>query len=144
MSDNTLRLDLALGYDHGLGTFGEYFRALAQGQALASRCGTCGRTWFPPHTHCPEDGGACEAVELEGLGVVVAETRTRTRLPFTDEDANIIFVLVAMAGADNAAFGRLENFTGEDAAGQTVRLSGTDGPIGHPAQNAVFIPQEFG
>jgi len=144
MSDNTLRLDLALGYDHGLGTFGEYFRALAQGQALASRCGTCGRTWLPPHTHCPEDGRACEAVELEGLGVVVAETRTRTRLPFTDEDANIIFVLVAMAGADNAAFGRLENFTGEDAAGQTVRLSGTDGPIGHPAQNAVFIPQEFG
>ena len=49
-----------------------------------------------------------------------------------------------MAGADNAAFGRLENFTGEDAAGQTVWLSGTDGPIGHPAQNAVFIPQEFG
>ena len=144
MSDKALRLDLALGYDHGLGTFGEYFRALAQGQALASSCGTCGRTWFPPHTHCPEDGGACEAVELEGLGVVVAETRTRTRLPFTDEDANIIFVLVAMAGADNAAFGRLENFTGEDAAGQTVRLSGTDGPIGHPAQNAVFIPQEFG
>ena len=144
MSNNTVRLQLTLGYVHGLGAFSEYFRALARGQALASRCGTCGKTWFPPHTHCPEDGKACKAIKLEGLGVVVAETRTRTKLPFTDEDADVIFVLVAMVGADNAAFGRLENFTGEDALGQPVRISGTEGPIGHPAQNAVFIPQELG
>ena len=144
MSDNTIRLDLALGYDHGLGTFGEYFRALAEGRALASRCETCGRTWFPPHAHCPEDGGACEAVDLKGHGVVVAGTRTRTRLPFTDTDADVTFVLVAMAGTDNAAFGRLENFAGADATGEHVKLTAVDGPVGHPAQGTVFHPVENG
>jgi uncharacterized OB-fold protein len=142
MSDNIIRLDLTLGYDHALGAFGEYFQALSRGQALASRCIICGRTWFPPHTHCPEDGGSCAAVDLEGLGVVVAETRTRTRLPCTHYDQNVVFIFVAMAGADNATFGRLVNFTGEVATGQTVKLSGTDEPIGHPAQIAVFIPVE--
>ena len=142
MSDNTIRLDLTLGYDHGLGTFGEYFQALAEGWALASRCGTCGRTWFPPHALCPEDGEVCESVDLEGLGVVVVETRTLTRLPFTDKDTDVTFVLVAMAGADNAAFGRLENFTGADATGQRVKLTAVDGSLGHPAQGAVFQPVE--
>ena len=142
MSDGTIRLEIALGYDHGPGTFGDYFRALADGRALAGRCENCGRTWFPPHARCPEDGGACEAVDLDGCGVVVAETRTRTRLPFTDVDADVTFVLVAMAGADNAAFGRLENFAGADATGERVRLAAVDGPVGHPAQAAVFQPME--
>jgi uncharacterized OB-fold protein len=142
MNDNTILLDLTLGYDHSLGTFGEYFRALAQGQALASRCEICGRNWFPPHIRCPEDGGICETIDLEGFGVVVAETRTRTRLPFTDKDADVIFVLVAMAGCDNAAFGRLEKFTGVDATGQSVKLMAVDGPLGHPAQGTVFHPEE--
>ena len=144
MSDNTIRLDLALGYDHGLGTFGEYFQALARGQALASRCGTCGRTWFAPHAHCPADGAACETLELEGRGVVVSETRTRTRLPFTGRDTDVIFVLVTMAGADNAVFGRLDKFPGTDATGLAVKLAAGDGPLGHPAQGAVFHPEENG
>jgi uncharacterized OB-fold protein len=142
MSDNTIRLDLALGYDHALGTLSDYFQALAKGRALASRCQTCGRTWFPPHTQCPEDGGACEPVDLEGLGVVVAETRTRTRLPFTGKDADVTFVLVAMTGADNAVFGRLENFTGAKTTGQSVKLMAPDDRLGHPAQGAVFHPVE--
>ncbi len=144
MSDSTIRLDLYLGYDHGPGALGDYFRALAGGRALASRCETCGRTWFPPHAHCPEDGGTCKPIDLDGHGVVVSETRTRTRLPFTDTDADVIFVLVAMAGADNAAFGRLENFSGANATGERVRLTGVDGPLGHPAQAAVFQPVEDG
>lgn len=144
MSEGTIRLDLHLGYDHGPGALGDYFRALAEGRALAARCGTCERTWFPPHARCPEDGGSCEAVDLDGRGVVVSETRTRTRLPFTDEDREVTFVLVAMAGADNAAFGRLENFTGADATGARVRLVAITGPLGHPAQGAVFNPAEDG
>lgn len=144
MSDRTIRLNLTLGYDHGTGTFGDYFRALANGQALAGRCGTCGQTWFPPHTRCPEDGGTCEPIDLNGHGVVVSETRTRTRLPFTDEDREVTFVLVAMAGADNAAFGRLEKFSGANATGERVRLVAVAGSLGHPAQAAVFNPADDG
>lgn len=144
MSEGTIRLDLHLGYDHGPGALGDYFRALAEGRALAGRCGTCERTWFPPHARCPEDGGTCEAVDLDGRGVVVAETRTRTRLPFTGEDREVTFVLVVMAGADNAAFGRLENYSGANATGQRVRLVAVAEPLGHPAQGAVFDPAEDG
>ena len=142
MTDNTIRLDLSLGYDHALGALGDHFRAVTDGRAVASRCDTCGRTWFPPHTRCPEDGGACEEVELTGRGVVVAQTRTRTRLPFTDTDAEVTFVLVAMAGADNAAFGRLVNFEGMDATGTSVRLAAIKNPAGHPAQSVIFQPAE--
>lgn len=144
MSDSTIRLDLYLGYDHGPGALSDYFRALAGGRALASRCETCGRTWFPPHARCPEDGETCKPVDLDGHGIVVSETRTRTRLPFTDTDADVIFVLVAMAGADNAAFGRLENFSGANATEERVRLVAVAGPLGHPAQAAVFQPVEDG
>jgi uncharacterized OB-fold protein len=140
MTDRTIRLGLSLGYDHGSGALGDYFKALAEGRALAGRCGTCGRTWFPPHARCPEDGGVCEPIDLDGHGVVVAGTRTRTRLPFTDEDREVTFVLVAMAGADNAVFGRLENFSGASATGERVRLVAVAGPLGHPAQGAVFNP----
>ena len=144
MSDSTIRLDLYLGYDHGPGALSDYFRALAGGRALASRCETCGRTWFPPHARCPEDGGTCKPVDLDGHGVVVSETRTRTRLPFTDQDREVTFVLVAIAGADTAAFGRLENFSGANATGERVRLVAVAGPLGHPAQGAVFNPAEDG
>jgi len=144
MSDSTIRLDLRLGYDHGSGALSDYFRALAEGRALAGRCGTCGRTWFPPHARCPEDGGTCKPVNLDGHGVVVSETRTRTRLPFTDQDREVTFVLVAMAGADNAAFGRLKNFSGANATGERVQLVAVAGPLGHPAQAAVFQPVEDG
>jgi uncharacterized OB-fold protein len=144
MSENTIRLDLALGYDHALGSLGNHFQALADGRAVAARCDTCGRTWFPPHASCPQDAGACEAVELTGQGIVATETRTRTRLPFTDTEADVIFVLVAMEGTDNVAFGRLENFEGKDATGTSVRLVATKDPIGHPAQSAIFQPVEDG
>lgn len=144
MSDSTVRLDLALGYNHGSGALTDYFRALADGRAVASCCENCGRTWFPPHARCPKDGGMCKTTELDGSGVVVAATRTRTRLPFTDSDADVTFVLVAMAGADNAAFGRLENFDGADATEMQVQLVAVDHPVGHPAQAIVFHPVEKG
>lgn len=138
------RLDLTLGYDHATGALGDYFDALANGRTSAAHCDHCGKTWFPPHITCPNDGGACSAVDLAGTGRVVSATRTRTRLPFTDTDRDVIFVLVAMTGADNAAFGRLEKFDGDDATGLAVRLAGADGPLGHPAQAAVFEPAEDG
>ncbi len=145
MNAATTPLELTLRYDHGSGALGGYFDALAEGRALASRCATCGRTWFPPHARCPDDGGDCTELDLAGDGVVVSETRTRTRLPFTEAETaetDVTFVLVEMAGADNAAFGRLEGFAGDDATGAAVRLVPPAGPLGHPAQALVFRPAE--
>jgi len=142
MNAATTPLELFLRYDHGSGALGGYFDALAEGRARASRCATCGRTWFPPHPRCPDDGGDCVELDLAGDGIVVSETRTRTRLPFTEVDADVTFVLVEMTDADNAAFGRLEGFAGDDATGAAVRLAPPAGPLGHPAQALVFCPVE--
>ena len=49
-----------------------------------------------------------------------------------------------MAGADNADFGRLVNFAGAEATGARLRLASINGPVGHPAQAAVFQPAEDG
>ena len=144
MTTRDLDLNLNLRYAHGLGALADHFQALEQGRVLAARCADCGRTWFPPHARCPDDGGDCREVELAGDGIVVSETRTRTRLPFTDADTDtdVTFVLVAMTGADNAAFGRLQGFAGDHAAGLAVHLAVPEGPLGHPAQALVFRPAE--
>ena len=132
-------LDLRLRYAHGAGALQPYFDALQAGRALASRCPNCGRVWFPPHLHCPNDGGACGWVELEGHGRVVSATETHGRLPFAEAAADHVFVLVAMQGADNATFGRLQpGRPGQDLTGRRVRLLGVSEALPHPAQAALF------
>jgi uncharacterized OB-fold protein len=139
MSGAPTDLELRLRYAHGAGALQPYFDALVDGRALASRCPNCGRVWFPPHLHCPDDGGACGWVELEGQGQVVSATETHGRLPLADAVAEHVFVLVAMQGADNAAFGRLKPGPGgQDPVGRRVHLIGISEPPPHPAQAALF------
>lgn len=144
MSDKPLHLELSLAYSHGTGALTPYFDALVQGRALASRCGDCSKVWFAPHVHCPDDGGACDWIELDGGGEIVAATQTRSRLPLTDDDGDHVFVLVAMNGADNRVFGRLANDPGLDVVGCTVRLVAAPGAAPHPAQAALFELVEKG
>ena len=139
MTDTPSDLELHLRYAHGTGALAPYFEALASGNALASKCGICGRVWFPPHIHCPDDGGVCDWLTLDGAGEVVSATTTRSRLPFADQAEDHVFVLVAMDGADNAAFGRMRPDTdGERLVGCRVRLVGAPEAPPHPAQAALF------
>ena len=138
MSDRSLRIRLNLQYDHSFGELSPYFEGLSNGRAMARRCKDCGRVWFPPHTLCPEDSGFCDWLELEGNGLVISVTATCSLLPFTKNYTNNIFLMVAMAGATNAAFGKLLP-TGEPAApGDRVHLVKSIESDGCLAQVAIF------
>jgi uncharacterized OB-fold protein len=139
MTGAPAELELRLRYAHGTGALQPYFDALRGGRALASRCPACGRVWFPSHIHCPDDGTACGWLDLEGHGRVVSATETHARLPFAEAAAAHVFVLVAMQGADNAAFGRLTpGVPGRNLAGRRVGLVGVADAVPHPAQAALF------
>lgn len=132
-----IRLDLK--YDHGTGFFKPYFDGLLAGQAIASHCPACGKTWFPPRAICPDDQTETGWRRISGSGVVLSVTTTRTKLPFTAAAEVYTFVLVAMDEAENAVFGRIQNAAAEVAVGTRVDLVAPVGEPGHPAQAGQFI-----
>ena len=108
------------------------------GSAMASRCGLCGRVWFPPHITCPEDGGKCEWLELNGNGEVISLTKTRSIIPFTEKYMDHIFAMVALAGANNVTFGRVISSGNVTSPGDKVHLvKSTKGNM-HLAHTATF------
>lgn len=135
----TGELRLELKYDHGTGCFKPYFDGLLAGQAVASHCPACGKTWFPPQAVCPDDRTETGWSRISGSGVVLAVTTTRTKLPFTATAETYSFVLVAMNGAENAVFGRMQNAVADIAVGTRVELAAPVDEPGHPAQAAQFI-----
>ena len=134
-------LTLTLRYTHPLGALAPYFRGLEQGRAVASRCTTCGRTWFPPRLSCPAHG-TTNWVELSGRGRVVSVTVTDSVLPFTSVRARHVFALIALDGAENHAFGRIAGAPAAACAGLVVRLMRAAGTWPHPAQAAWFVVDE--
>lgn len=139
----TSGLRLKLKYDHGPGRFKPYFDGLLAGRAVASQCPACGKTWFPPQVRCPDDQTDTGWIQISGSGVVLAVTTTRTKLPFTAAAETYSFVLVAMEGAENAVFGRMQNAVGDIAVGTHVELVAPVEEPGHPAQAAQFIVKEI-
>ncbi|MEM9471145.1 MAG: zinc ribbon domain-containing protein [Pseudomonadota bacterium] len=134
----TSELRLELTYDHGTGYLKPYFDGLLAGQAVASKCPDCGRAWFPPRAVCPDDLAETGWSRLSGSGVVVAATEARTKLPFTAATEAYRFVLVAMDGAENAVFGRMQDAAATVAVGARVELVAPVDDPGHPAQAAQF------
>ncbi|MEO1159278.1 MAG: OB-fold domain-containing protein [Pseudomonadota bacterium] len=135
----TSELQLGLTYDHGTGCLQPYFDGLSAGHAIASKCPVCGKAWFPPQAVCPDDRAETGWSRLPGSGAVVAVTTTRTRLPFTAAAEVYTFVLVAMDGAENAVFGRMQTAAEEIAAGMRVDLVAPVGEPAHPAQAVQFV-----
>ncbi len=137
---HTLALHLHLQHQMPLGELAPYFRALAAGRALATRCTVCGRSWFAPRLACPDHGPRTQWHELPGHGRLVAVTQTQTSLPFNDNiSASHGFALVAMAGADNLCFARLAPALHAAQPGQPLWISRAAGVWPHPAQAAEFV-----
>ncbi len=147
---DTVLLHLELTHRHGLGALTPYFRGLLAGRALASRCRVCDRSWFPPRAGCPEHGATVDWTELTGEGRVVALTRTTGVLPFGIGDGAaalsptpLTFALVALDGAHNLAFARLDGSAAALAAvGDRVWLSRAAGEWPHPSQAACFVAND--
>ncbi len=138
MTRNRTRLAVTLNYDHGSGYLAPFFEHLMEGRPLASRCPECGAAWFPPSPTCPTDGADTVWDEIKTQGRIVALTRTRSRLPFEDTTGDHTFVLVAMEGAANAVFGRLQDDDGEVGDDVLVELAAPAGSVAHPAQAIQF------
>lgn len=135
----TSELRLELKYDHGTGRFKPYFDGLLAGHAVASQCPACGKAWFPPQAVCPDDRMETGWSRISGSGAVLAATTTHTKLPFTAAAETYSFVLVAMDGAENAVFGRMQSAVADIAVGTRVELVAPVDEPGHPAQAAQFI-----
>lgn len=138
MSDTTLKIKMDLQYDHSFGELLPYFQALGSGRAMARRCNDCRRVWFPPHATCPEDGSLCEWLELDGTGLVISVTETKSQLPFTDNYVDNIFLIVAMSGANNATFGKLIPIRPVAVPGDRVCLAKMQENDAHLVQTATF------
>ncbi len=137
--DHVVPLTLTIEYAHPLGALAPYYRGLEAGRAMAARCPRCGRAWFPPRLLCPEHGQATEWTELSGRGRVIGVSIAETTLPFSSAREKRAFALVALDGAENAAFARLAGDPALARAGQRVRLARAPGTWPHPAQAAWFV-----
>lgn len=138
----TIPLTLTLRYAHPLGELAPYFHGLEEGRAVASRCPTCGCTWFPPRHSCPEHGSATTWTDLSGKGRIVSVSIADSTLPFGTDSARRTFLMVALDGAENLAFGRFAGDPTAARAGLRVRLARAPGTWPHPAQAAWFMADE--
>lgn len=143
---HTVPLLVQLRHNHPLGELAPYFFGLQAGRAIASRCPACARTWFPPRLQCPDHAGPIDWLELPGSGRIDSATLTEGELPFGSTSARRAFLLVALDGAENLAFGRLAVVpdAGSDAVleGRRVWISRAVGTWPHPSQAACYVFNE--
>ncbi|MBW3098312.1 Zn-ribbon domain-containing OB-fold protein [Pseudohoeflea coraliihabitans] len=136
------RLQLNLDYTHGFGRLSPFFKALAGGRALASRCPACGDVRFPPRRLCLHDGAPTETHDLAGTGTIMRVTFTSTPIPPGTTAADEAFAEIAMHGADNRVLARLAGSPDRFCPGTSVVLHPPAGERVHPIQALVFEPNE--
>lgn len=134
-------IELTLRYTHSLGGLAPYFEGLASGRAVAARCDSCGRTWFPPRLGCCSRSSAARWTTLAGTGRIVAGTNGGGTLPFRGGPAGEGLALVALDGADNLALGWVDGLGDVPPESARVRLVATGTRTPHPAQAARFVPE---
>lgn len=131
-------LGVCLDYRVHPGWHRPYLDGLLKGEAIAACCGGCGRTTFPPNRTCRCGARAVIWTKLSGRGTIVAMTRGRGVLPLGETVRDRIFALIAMDGADNSAFGRLDGTPEVIPADTRVSLVTASEPAGFPTQTACF------
>ncbi|MGI9301669.1 MAG: Zn-ribbon domain-containing OB-fold protein [Gammaproteobacteria bacterium] len=137
MNKHAVSIDLHLQYRHMLGELAPYFYGLERGEAVASRCPVCNKVWFPPRLVCARDRVETEWTELSGSGTVISVTTGHGLLPLAAVGEQHTFALIALDGADNAAFGRIVS-RALVGPGDRVRITKNPQPARHPAQAAYY------
>jgi hypothetical protein len=101
---------------HAYGKTSEYFRALAEGKILGTRCNACNLVFLPPRPDCPECWQKTEWVELPhrgkvatfavvdypGEGFIEDLQSVNSKLP-------CVIVYVEIEGVDTKLMSRLED-----------------------------------
>lgn len=137
-----LEISTAFTYCHPLGALSPFFRALAEGRLLATRCARCGATFCPPRLLCV-CGEPVETWVDTGGGAtlrLVTETAPSSRRP--GGQSQLRYGLVAVDGCRNLLFARLAG-TFSPVPGDRLRLQRRGGAVPpHPIQHAVFEAAE--
>lgn len=137
-----LQLNLGLDYHHSLGALRPYFDGLRAGNAVATCCPRCGKTWYPPRLSCCALDLSKRWAELPGTGTIVAVTTGDGVAPFTETRLGTYLALVSLDGANNSALGWLAGFDGPPVPGTRVRLASMAESVAHPAQALRFAPSD--
>ena len=74
-------IDLVLRYTCAFGDLAPYFEGLSVGRAVASKCATCRRTWFPPRLGCCSRKGPTQWTTLAGSGAYRGRYERRRHPP---------------------------------------------------------------
>lgn len=132
-------LDISLRYEHGLGELSPYFSALTQGEALATYCDKCERTWFAPRLVCVCGNRRMIWRPLGGGGVLRHLTSGRAVLPGTTITGEFMYGLIQLDGASNLCLGRVIVGNAVPQPNQPVRLVSAERNWMHPSQSADFV-----
>ena len=97
-STTVLRIEMWQRYRHVLGYADPFYQGVEQGVLRATRCGGCGRSWFPPRRYCDTDLEETEWYDLPGTGRVVSATRVHSPPPFGGIKAPYILASIRLDG----------------------------------------------
>lgn len=140
----SFNLDISLRYTHGLGELSPYFAALARGEALATHCNECKRTWFAPRLICVCQNRDMTWRLLDGSGVLRYLTSGWAVLPGTSITGDSVYGLIQLDGADNLCLGRMAVGNTTPQPNQRVRLVLAVRNWVHPSQSCDFSIDEPG
>lgn len=130
--------DISLRYAHGLGDLSPYFSALTRGEALATRCDECERTWFAPRLVCVCGCRHMTWRALNGGGILLYLTSGLAIFPGTAIKGVFEYALIRLDGASNLCLGRVIAGELTPQPNQRVQLVKSTQKWIHPAQSADF------
>ncbi|MCY4371673.1 MAG: OB-fold domain-containing protein [bacterium] len=120
-------IEMSQNYRHAVGFSESFYRGLEQGTLRATRCHTCGRSWFPPRRFCDTDLKETGWYNLPGTGSVVAATRGHSPPPFGGIEAPYILASMSLDGVEG---------------GITHRVLGDEKPVKDTVVKATFVEDE--
>jgi uncharacterized OB-fold protein len=140
-----------IDYIHSYAQDSPFFRGLAEGKLLGSKCTKCGHKFATPRSHCMECGAETEWVEVPQEGKV----HTWTICHFGSEaflpECPFILVLVEFKGFDTLFLSRLVTMNPQEAAKydklELAKLYESQVKVGMPVRaqflrNSKFLPTD--
>lgn len=126
-----LGIEMGQRYRHAVGSSSLFYDGLEQGLLRATRCQSCGVSWFPPRRFCEAHLTETDWYDLPGTGKVVAATRVHSPPPFGGIDPPYILASIRLDGVEGGITHRvLGAETPEHGAAVTVKF--IDDAPAHP------------
>ena len=132
-----LHIEMSQRYRHAVGYADPFYRGIERGVLRATRCGSCGGSWFPPRRFCDTDLEETGWYDLPGTGTVVAATRVHSPPPFGGIEAPYLLASMKLDGVDGGITHRV---LGDEIPrkGTVVTVTFVDEEPAHPLLRIAF------